>query len=210
MTDAGGRWHEAKLKCDAQQFRWLAKVARFDPDDRRAFYALMPFAALYEDDRWWLGATTAPPPTANPYQIVAYEPQDADVLLYDPVRSEARILGDAQPRLFRPDRYAEQSIVIFTGARDFLQAWAEARASHCMAVAGMSETDRLALTEPKDGFMPGALVVGSISRVRWHGMPRRVVAPDKDTARTIQRLIDRDEHKPRVSARRDDEDGDAA
>lgn len=208
--DAGGRWHDAKLKCDAAQFQWLAKVARFDPDDRRAFYALMPFAALYEDERWWLAATNAPPPTAHPEQIGDYDPGDADVLLYDPVKNEARMLGDVQPQLFRPDRYAEMRVVIYTGVRDFLQAWAEARASHCTMVAGMSETDRVTLAEPQDGFMPGALVVGQISRIRWHGMPRRVVAPDKETARTIQRLIDRDEHKPRVSARRDDEDGDAA
>lgn len=210
MMDAGGRWHDAKLKGDAQQLRWLAKVARFDPDDRRAFYALMPFAAIYEDGRWWLAATNNPPPTAHPEQIAAYEPSDADVLLYDPVKNEARVWGDAEPRLFRPDRYAETRVVIYTGVRDFLTAWAEARASHCLYVGGMSQTEREALHEPKDGFMPGALVVGSISRIRWHGMPRRVVAPDKDTARTIQRLIDRDEHRPRVSARKDDEGDDAA
>jgi hypothetical protein len=210
MMNAGGRWHDAKLKCDAAQFQWLAKVARFDPDDRRAFYALLPFAAVYDDDRWWLAATSAPPPTQHPEQIADYDPQDADVLLFDPVKNEARIWGDAEPQLFRPDRYAETRIVIYTGVREFLQAWAEARASHCVRASSMSPTEREALHEPKDGFMPGALVVGAISRIRWRGMPRKVVAPDKDTARTIQRLIDRDEHRPRVSAPTGNDGDDAA
>jgi len=208
--NAGERWHEAKLKCDQQQLRWLAKVARFDADDRRAFYALLPFAPVFEDERWWLAATNAPPPTAHPEQISAYEPGDADVLLYDPVRNEARIWGDVEPQLFRGDRHDGERIVIYTGVRDFLQAWAEARATHCTMVGGLSESDRLSLREPKDGFMPGALVVGAISRIRWHGMPRSVVTPDKETARTIRRLIDRDDHRPRVSSPQTGEGDDAA
>lgn len=197
--NAGERWHEAKLKCDAEQFRWIGKVVGLDTDQAGAFYALMPFSTIYTDDRWWLAATSAPPPTQHPDQISAYEPADAEVMLFDPVKNEVQILGDVAPQLFRPDRYAEASIVIYTNARTFLNRWARARLSHCLRAAQMSEHERRSLHEPRDGFMPGALVVGNISRIRWRGMPRRVVAPDPTTAHTIQRLIDRDTRAPRVS-----------
>lgn len=197
--NAGERWHAAKLKCDDEQFRWIGKAVGLDPDQPGAFYALMPFAAVYTDERWWLAATNAPPPTQHPEQIAAYEPGDADVLLYDPVKTEARIWDDVAPTLFRPDRHGETRIVIYTNVRTFLNRWARARLTYCLRAASMADSERLSLREPLHGFMPGALVVGSISRIRWHGMPRRVVAPDPTTAHTIQRLIDRDTHAPRVS-----------
>lgn len=199
MMDAGGRWHDAKLKGDAAQAAWIARVVGIDADQPGGFYALMPFTAIYTDDRWWCAATNSPPPTQHPDQIGAYDPSDADVLLYDPVKNEAKIWNDAAPQLFRADTYAETSIVIYTNARTFMNRWARARLSHCLRAAEMSETERLSLHEPRDGFMPGALVVGNISRVRWRGMPRRVVAPDPGAAHTIQRLIERDTHTPRVT-----------
>ncbi len=194
---AGALWLQAALKQTPDMRRLIASAIGFDATDRRAFYALLPFAMIHDDGRWWLAATNQPPYTAHPDQIVAYDPDDADVMLFDPAKNEARMWFDETPGLFRPQ--ADDSLVIHTDARAFLRQWAEARASHCVAMAAMLPADRAAFLEPRNGFMPGAFVVGPISRCRWNGMPRHVVVKDKAKLKSIRQAIDRDANRPIVS-----------
>lgn len=200
----GAIWQAAKLAQAGAPER-LAAMCRAlgaNPDDRRAFYATLPFAPLEWGGRWWFAIADRPPPTIGTVaQIVSWSPEDIDaVVLFDPKTGKTRELDERAPELMRPAA-EEDGMVVYADARRFVADWMRARASAMTGVTQLAPSDREALTEPFDGYMPGALAVGGLDACRWrpHELPGRVRAADEAAAKTIRRLIRRDANLPTVS-----------
>lgn len=189
-------WRAAKsVQTDADRAR-LAKWLRVPVDHEWARYALLPFVVMQTDDGPVPCAAVIPPvvyfdttlPVDDwPLDRIGDCHPDSDVLRCDNGTLH-RVGGHGLIMPFK----TEGEMTAFTEAKAWARAWAAKRMQWMEHRRMVARDLGVEATEPIDGCLPGALIIGDVQKIRhW---PRGVTfkAPDPETAKVINISIWRD------------------
>lgn len=207
MLSPAADWTDAKRAQTPADIARLASYLRIDPTAPGAAFALSPFTRTGTDEGPALAAVMQPPMeyfqwpmivvdhNGNHFEFPGELPElvadrfgkcatDSDVLLVD----RGTMHRDPGARLIIADDATE--CALYTDARAFARDWAAHRlrcAAECTATVDEFGIER---SEPIDGCLPGALLIGNAGEVSW---PPGVIfhCPDKSTADAVNRAISR-------------------
>lgn len=123
-------------------------------------YASAPFRTLEYDERSWIAAAIG----AVVGDLRWTHLDIRDVILWDPRTGETRLYGDAprQPHLVVPD-ICDDRVRVYSDARAYFAAWAARR-----LLTAQSKGEWLhPVAVPRDGNLPGILVLGDLHQSGW-------------------------------------------
>lgn len=156
----GRRWNQADYSAGRDTIARLLGAEGF----KHRLYATLPFRLIWtQEDEPWIGGAIGCPPALDAEKYGAWEHIDIrHVILWNPKTNQTRLLGDEeQPSHLVMPEPVPPELEVFSDTRAFFSAWARQRAAY----AGMAQLHQL--PESRDGHLPGALVVGSIEKVRF-------------------------------------------
>lgn len=176
----------------------ICEALRIDRADPAAAYATACFRCIETDDRNWIAGAVGAPPCLT---VGDWQSSDiTDVILWHPPTGDVRILGEAAKidMIILPFGGSE-TLTVFAEPWAFFRAWADKRAAF-LAQWQTAKAGRHALLprEPRDGNIPGAIVVGDVAKA-WREVDAPVVeaGPGVD-AKTLKSAIFRAARLPRV------------
>ena len=200
-------WTVAKRAQTPADVARLASYLRIDPTAPGAAFALSPFTRTDTDDGPALAAVMQPPMEyfhwpmmvvdhdGNHFEFPSELPElvadrfgkcatDSDVLLVD----RGTMHRDPGARLIIADDATE--CALYTDARAFARDWASHRMTFVAERTRTAAQFGMDKSEPIDGCLPGALLIGNACEVAWPpGV--RFHCPDKATADSINRAVSR-------------------
>ena len=165
-------------------------------------YACAPFQ-LIEADGAWIGGAVGCPPALNAEAAIAWSPDDiSDVVLWNPRTNATRLLCEPASTSSVIGAAEAETAFVYGDTRAFFRAWAESRAETLAAVrAARADPTRINPTEPRDGGLPGLLVVGDIAKAQWRGVTASTLIAGPGIDRdALNRAIFRAARLPRVVA----------
>lgn len=219
---AGSVWYAARERMNADRWRLVAETLNVEP---AKFFALSPFCAYHDGEKWWMAAAVPPMPVIDE-EIAIWTPACIDeVVLIDPKTGETKLmspLGDNHVLLSpsRSSTYPQPEVVtLYTDGIQWGRAWAAARQDWIdthMAHEAAARSDHEAsgaqypykpvipLHEPVDNSMPGILVVGDVDKVVDWVDARQCSILEVDNPRMVRTVSDallRSARLPKVAPR---------
>ena len=200
-------WTNAKRAQTPADVDRLAAYLRIDPAAPGAGFALSPFTRLDTDDGPALAAVLQPPMEyfhwplltvnhgGNHFAFPADLPEyvadrfekcgsDSDVLLVD----RGTMHRDPGAWLVIADHATE--CALYTDPRAFARDWAACRLSLVAQRTDAADKFGMEMSEPIDGCLPGALLIGNAGDIAWPtGV--RFHCSDKTTADSVNRAVAR-------------------
>lgn len=173
----------------------ICRALRIDPTDPTAGYATAPFVVIDHDGETWIAGAVG-------FTVFSHG-EIADLILWQPQTQRIRIFGEAANAaiLITPFQ-TEPELTVFADGFAFFRAWADRRAAFYARRQAARETMHAIIpTEPADGNLPGALVVGNLDKIQWRdtGASTLLAGPGVDP-KTLQRAVLRSARIPRVAA----------
>jgi len=162
------RWYKLPYDTGRESIHRLLGVG----EHAARVYAAAAFKAWSDDDgRFWIaGAVGAPPIFGTPRELNDWRHLDIrDIVLWDPRTNEGRLVGEhhSTALIVLPD-LLDTSVTVWGDAGAFFKAWAAKRARFGeVRRVTAARKGAAQLTEPSDGGLPGALVIGDIGRLHW-------------------------------------------
>lgn len=133
--------------------------------DEDRIYASYPFRTMLDDDgRAWIAAATGCP---SPYALYDAPWLDVtDILLWEPRTGRCYVAGDENGNnLIEPYIYPD-ALTIYVNPQAFFRDWAAARAKTGRLITKHARGEFVhEVHEPRDGGLPGALVIGKLDKV---------------------------------------------
>jgi hypothetical protein len=199
MTPAQAWWHAPHERGRARIYAAL----KIDPTEPTAPYACALFRALDLDDATWIASPTAGFPCLAVDAVLRSAPEDIpDVILWSPRTGTLRIAGESAntPALITPHP-APETLTVYGDGYAFFRAWADARAEFFARWRSARAGTSFIPTEPTDGGMPGALVIGDLDKIHWrHTGASVLVAGPGVPAAKLKTAVFRSARLPRVQA----------
>lgn len=140
--------------------------------DPAAIYASIPFKAWTDEDdgRAWIAGAIGVRPMFDADAARRWEHLDIrDVILWDPRTNEVRLVGEHRTHsaFVLPDT-PDARLKVWGDPAAHFRAWASQRArTWALCRAKTAGQWKHPASEPADGGLPGALLIGSIDRARW-------------------------------------------
>lgn len=136
-----------------------------------AFYATAPFRTWVDDDeRPWIAGAIGICPAADHEAVMRWAHIDIRaVILWDPRTNEVGLAGEhPSVSLFLMPEYPDRRLTVWADGAAFFRAWAAARRGNLNLLRAAARGEwRHPASELAESGLPGALLIGSVSRARW-------------------------------------------
>lgn len=174
----GDIWHSTPY---SHHRKAIFKALRVDPSDPSAGFACACFRVIADDGVTYIAGAVGCPPHSDLERFINWTPDDiSNVILWNPRTNDTRILGEARSQtvLISPES-REGMITVYQDAFAFFRAWCERRAEFIVRRQGVITNGWLhPMPEPRDSFIPGALVVGDLAKVKeWPRLSEATLIP---------------------------------
>lgn len=184
----------------------IFKALRVDPADPASGFACACFRVIADDGVTYIAGAVGCPPHLDLERFKNWTPDDiTDVILWSPRTNDLRALGEARSQtvLITPVA-SENTIMVYADGFAFFRAWLEARAAYAVRKQGLISNAWVhPLPEPSDSFIPGALVIGDIAKVKeWPAIAdASLIAGPGVTDDALRQSVWRAAHIPQVITR---------
>ena len=163
----GRRWDQIDPQIGRASICRLLKLE----GEAAAAYAAAPFRTWTDDDgRSWIAGAIGCRPFLDAAAATRWCHLDIrDVLLWEPRTGEVIVAGEHRSisTFVMPDHVSDRLMVWGEGSA-FFRAWAHARARTGQLAMRRAAGDWAhPVTEPRDGGLPGGLLIGNIRRATW-------------------------------------------
>lgn len=160
-------------------------------------YASAPFRTIEHDGQSWIGGAIG-----EVVGNIRWTHLDIrDVILWNPRTGETRLFGDApgQATLVRPDECGGD-VAVYGDPQAYFAAWAARRLNTAKLMTAKARgTWAHPVAEPRDGNLPGILVIGAIDQPEWSYVhARRLTADQSVNQHDLHRALSASRNMPLI------------